>query len=227
MNQLAREGNPHEHAHPHHPPHRRPAVDGTAERTSPSSTRPPASRPACSTSPRPTLVDEVVRPRPRRLGGLGRRLARQAHQVLFAFRELLNERKEDIAALITAEHGKVLSDALGEVTRGLEVAEFACGIPHLHARAASPRTPRPTSTSTRSASRSASSRSSRRSTSRPWCRCGSSPSPSRAATPSCSSRREKDPSAALADRRAVEGGRPARRRHAASSTATRRPSTRC
>ena len=51
--------------------------------------------------------------------------------VLFAFRELLNERKEDIAALITAEHGKVLSDALGEVTRGLEVAEFACGIPHL------------------------------------------------------------------------------------------------
>lgn len=52
-------------------------------------------------------------------------------QVLFAFRQLLNERKEEIAALITAEHGKVLSDAVGEVTRGLEVAEFACGIPHL------------------------------------------------------------------------------------------------
>jgi malonate-semialdehyde dehydrogenase (acetylating)/methylmalonate-semialdehyde dehydrogenase len=52
-------------------------------------------------------------------------------QVLFRFRELLNAQKEDIAALITAEHGKVLSDALGEVTRGLEVAEFACGIPHL------------------------------------------------------------------------------------------------
>ena len=52
-------------------------------------------------------------------------------QVLFAFRELLNSLKEEIAALITAEHGKVLSDALGEVTRGLEVAEFACGIPHL------------------------------------------------------------------------------------------------
>ena len=51
--------------------------------------------------------------------------------MLFAFRELLNERKEEIAALITAEHGKVLDDALGEVTRGLEVAEFACGIPHL------------------------------------------------------------------------------------------------
>ena len=52
-------------------------------------------------------------------------------QVLFAFRELLNARKKDIAALITAEHGKVLSDAEGEVTRGLEVVEFACGIPHL------------------------------------------------------------------------------------------------
>ena len=52
-------------------------------------------------------------------------------QVLFAFRELLNARKGDLAALITAEHGKVLSDALGEVTRGLEVVEFACGIPHL------------------------------------------------------------------------------------------------
>lgn len=51
--------------------------------------------------------------------------------VLFAFREILNSRKEEVAKLITAEHGKVLSDALGEVTRGLEVVEFACGIPHL------------------------------------------------------------------------------------------------
>jgi malonate-semialdehyde dehydrogenase (acetylating)/methylmalonate-semialdehyde dehydrogenase len=52
-------------------------------------------------------------------------------QILFAFRELVNKNKEKIAELITAEHGKVLSDALGEVTRGLEVVEFACGIPHL------------------------------------------------------------------------------------------------
>jgi malonate-semialdehyde dehydrogenase (acetylating) / methylmalonate-semialdehyde dehydrogenase len=52
-------------------------------------------------------------------------------QVLFAFRELVLQNKEKIAALITAEHGKVLSDAAGEVTRGLEVVEFACGIPHL------------------------------------------------------------------------------------------------
>ena len=52
-------------------------------------------------------------------------------QVVFRFRELLNARKEELAAIITSEHGKVLSDALGEVTRGQEVVEFACGIPHL------------------------------------------------------------------------------------------------
>jgi malonate-semialdehyde dehydrogenase (acetylating) / methylmalonate-semialdehyde dehydrogenase len=52
-------------------------------------------------------------------------------QVVFRFRELLNARKEELAAIITREHGKVLSDALGEVTRGLEVVEFSCGIPHL------------------------------------------------------------------------------------------------
>ena len=52
-------------------------------------------------------------------------------QILFAFRHLLNSKKEELAAIITSEHCKVLSDALGEVTRGLEVVEFACGIPHL------------------------------------------------------------------------------------------------
>jgi malonate-semialdehyde dehydrogenase (acetylating)/methylmalonate-semialdehyde dehydrogenase len=52
-------------------------------------------------------------------------------QVLFAFREILNERRDELAAIITAQHGKVLSDAAGEVQRGLEVVEFACGIPHL------------------------------------------------------------------------------------------------
>ncbi|GAA2778254.1 CoA-acylating methylmalonate-semialdehyde dehydrogenase [Mycolicibacterium pallens] len=51
--------------------------------------------------------------------------------VLFKFRELLNERKSELAEIITSEHGKVVSDALGEVSRGQEVAEFACGIPHL------------------------------------------------------------------------------------------------
>ncbi|TFD04216.1 CoA-acylating methylmalonate-semialdehyde dehydrogenase [Cryobacterium sp. TMT1-66-1] len=52
-------------------------------------------------------------------------------QVLFSFRELLNARKGEMAEIITSEHGKVLSDALGEISRGQEVVEFACGIPHL------------------------------------------------------------------------------------------------
>jgi malonate-semialdehyde dehydrogenase (acetylating)/methylmalonate-semialdehyde dehydrogenase len=52
-------------------------------------------------------------------------------QILFNFRELLNARKGELAEIITSEHGKVVSDALGEVSRGQEVVEFACGIPHL------------------------------------------------------------------------------------------------
>ena len=52
-------------------------------------------------------------------------------RVLFKFKELLEKHADEIAASITAEHGKVLSDARGELTRGLEVVEFACGIPHL------------------------------------------------------------------------------------------------
>jgi malonate-semialdehyde dehydrogenase (acetylating)/methylmalonate-semialdehyde dehydrogenase len=51
--------------------------------------------------------------------------------VLFAFRELLNQRKSELAEIITAEHGKLLDDAVGEVARGQEVVEFACGLPHL------------------------------------------------------------------------------------------------
>jgi len=51
--------------------------------------------------------------------------------VLFAFRELLARHTGELAALISAEHGKVAGDAAGEVARGLEVVEFACGIPHL------------------------------------------------------------------------------------------------
>jgi malonate-semialdehyde dehydrogenase (acetylating)/methylmalonate-semialdehyde dehydrogenase len=57
-------------------------------------------------------------------------LARRA-QVLFRFRELLVAARDDLAKIISAEHGKVVSDAAGEVARGLEVVEFACGIPHL------------------------------------------------------------------------------------------------
>jgi malonate-semialdehyde dehydrogenase (acetylating)/methylmalonate-semialdehyde dehydrogenase len=51
--------------------------------------------------------------------------------VIFRFRELLNARRGELAEIITSEHGKVLSDAAGEVARGLEVVELACGFPHL------------------------------------------------------------------------------------------------
>jgi malonate-semialdehyde dehydrogenase (acetylating) / methylmalonate-semialdehyde dehydrogenase len=51
--------------------------------------------------------------------------------VMFAFRELVKQHTAELAKLISAEHGKVESDAAGEVARGLEVVEFACGMPHL------------------------------------------------------------------------------------------------
>jgi len=51
--------------------------------------------------------------------------------VLFAFRQLLHERTDELAAIVTAEHGKVLSDAAGEIARGLENVEFAAGVPQL------------------------------------------------------------------------------------------------
>ena len=57
-------------------------------------------------------------------------LSRRA-EIMFKVRQLVDEHRRDIAALVTAEHGKVLSDALGEVARGLENIEFACGVPHL------------------------------------------------------------------------------------------------
>jgi malonate-semialdehyde dehydrogenase (acetylating)/methylmalonate-semialdehyde dehydrogenase len=52
-------------------------------------------------------------------------------RVLFRFRELLLENQRVLAAAITAEHGKTLDDAMGEVMRGIEIVEFACGAPHL------------------------------------------------------------------------------------------------
>ena len=52
-------------------------------------------------------------------------------KIMFAFRELVDRHQEDLAKLLTAEHGKTFPDALGEVNRGLEVIEFATNIPHL------------------------------------------------------------------------------------------------
>ncbi len=52
-------------------------------------------------------------------------------RVLFRFRDLIEQHADEIAGILTREHGKVLADARGEVTRGIEIVEFACGIPHL------------------------------------------------------------------------------------------------
>ena len=57
-------------------------------------------------------------------------LSRRA-EVMFHFRELVDGHRKELAQVLSAEHGKVLSDALGEIARGLENVEFACGIPHL------------------------------------------------------------------------------------------------
>ncbi len=52
-------------------------------------------------------------------------------RVMFAFKELVEQHMDELAHLLSSEHGKVLSDARGDIQRGLEVVEFACGIPHL------------------------------------------------------------------------------------------------
>jgi len=57
-------------------------------------------------------------------------LSRRA-EILFALRELLDANRQEIASLVTAEHGKTIADAMGELARGIENVEFACGIPHL------------------------------------------------------------------------------------------------
>lgn len=52
-------------------------------------------------------------------------------QIMFRFRELVNQRKDELAQILTSEHGKVLSDSLGEIQRGLEVLELATGFPSI------------------------------------------------------------------------------------------------
>ncbi|HET9071652.1 MAG TPA: aldehyde dehydrogenase family protein, partial [Acidimicrobiales bacterium] len=78
-----------------------------------------------------TEVDAAVRSAATAAGDWRRSSLSRRSAVLFAFRELLHARQDDLAAVVTAEHGKVLADAAGEVARGLENVEFATGVPHL------------------------------------------------------------------------------------------------
>jgi malonate-semialdehyde dehydrogenase (acetylating)/methylmalonate-semialdehyde dehydrogenase len=79
----------------------------------------------------PTDVGDAVAAASRAAGPWHRTSLAARTKVLFAFRELIHRRADELAAIITAEHGKVLSDAAGEVARGIEVVEFACGISQL------------------------------------------------------------------------------------------------
>ena len=79
----------------------------------------------------PSVVDEAVAAATRAAEAWRDTSLAVRSRVLFAFRDLVDRNKKEIGALITSEHGKVLSDAVGSVTRGLEVIEFACGVPQL------------------------------------------------------------------------------------------------
>ncbi|MCF3177070.1 CoA-acylating methylmalonate-semialdehyde dehydrogenase [Streptomyces sioyaensis] len=74
-------------------------------------------------------VDAAVRAAKEAFASWGTSSLAKRTSVLFKYRELVDAHREEIARLITAEHGKVHSDALGEVARGLEIIELACGIP--------------------------------------------------------------------------------------------------
>jgi malonate-semialdehyde dehydrogenase (acetylating)/methylmalonate-semialdehyde dehydrogenase len=76
-------------------------------------------------------VDAAVASASKAFSDWGQASIARRQGVMFAFRELLNARKGELAEILTSEHGKVLSDAAGEIARGLEVVEFACGLPHL------------------------------------------------------------------------------------------------
>lgn len=83
--------------------------------------------------PHPTaeLVDETVRAAAKAAAGWAATSLSRRTAVLLGFRELVHAHRDELAEIVTREHGKVLSDAAGEVQRGLEVVEFACGLGQL------------------------------------------------------------------------------------------------
>ncbi|HSK91077.1 MAG TPA: CoA-acylating methylmalonate-semialdehyde dehydrogenase [Euzebyales bacterium] len=76
-------------------------------------------------------VDEAVRSAAAAFPAWSQTSLSRRTKIMFNFRELINDHSDELAGMISDEHGKVLSDAAGEVQRGLEVVEFVCGIPHL------------------------------------------------------------------------------------------------
>jgi malonate-semialdehyde dehydrogenase (acetylating)/methylmalonate-semialdehyde dehydrogenase len=76
-------------------------------------------------------VDAAVQSAKKALPGWARMAPLSRARVMFRYKELLEKNRDKLARLIGSEHGKVVADAAGEVTRGIEVVEFVCGIPHL------------------------------------------------------------------------------------------------
>ena len=76
-------------------------------------------------------VDQAVNVATEAAKDWGRTPSPKRAQVMFRFKRLLEENSDKLARIISSEHGKTHDDALGEVVRGLEVVEFACGIPQL------------------------------------------------------------------------------------------------
>jgi len=79
----------------------------------------------------PADVDRAVRAAHEALGGWANASLARRSKIMFRFRELLERNVDELARLIASEHGKVVEDAKGEISRGLEVVEFVCGLAHL------------------------------------------------------------------------------------------------
>ena len=104
---------------------------GTAERTSDVFNPATGEVTGCLDLASTDLVNEIVAKATGAAEEWGQSSIARRTKVLFAFRELLEARKGEIATAIVAEHGKTYPDAVGEINRGLEVVEFACGIGHI------------------------------------------------------------------------------------------------
>ena len=76
-------------------------------------------------------VDLAVQKAKQAFGDWSRKPPAQRARVIFKYKELIEKNSDEIVKLIVSEHGKVYEDAKGSLTRGLEVVEFACGVPHL------------------------------------------------------------------------------------------------
>jgi malonate-semialdehyde dehydrogenase (acetylating)/methylmalonate-semialdehyde dehydrogenase len=112
-------------------------IDGAVRAASPGSRHADVWNPATGEAVRKVAladaatVDEAVRSAAKAFPAWAATPPLRRARVMFRFKELLERHGDELAAIITAEHGKVFSDAQGEVTRGMEVVEFACGIPTL------------------------------------------------------------------------------------------------